>query len=419
MPLSRHFYCLDEVQAALSYCCQKNQHLEALFWCEELLQSGCASEAISVLFESWIWNVGPFRLRWLLDNWHSLGSEEIQYNAISLSTYQLSSLHASNRDQSLFRILLSTHLDSSFPDRVTRKSPSLLPSDDPKECYFIRALYQGKARCAWWLALQLSMKRRWELLTWYSEHVLSSFQIEYQQCLTILQQYEKLLGYQTEAYDTVLSCLSIIMFCLSPEQQKDSFRPLLSTLDPNTQTSIESWQKYLGRKNRRLYTIPSGCLYGQTQRGYAKYSQHNRIQLHHVEKYIIGCAFWEEALISYASIDEVGNIVWNSEEDREAFYVRYFPDDIPDEWTKEEKDRSHGEGVLGEEESCTFYGFCSRFLSKPSRLYWSSFESFLQFLKTVPFDEPFPQCMVQPICIQIEDISLLRPVRKIKKIALS
>ena len=353
-----------------------------------------------------------------MDSWGSLGSDEIQNEAICLAAYQLSSLHTSNRDQSLFRILLSNYSDSSFPDRVTRKSPPLFPSEDPKESYFIRSLYQGKARCAWWMAFQLPIKRRWELLTWYSEHVLSSFQTEYQQCLLILQQYEKLLGYQTEAYDIVMSCLSVIMFCLSPNQQKDSFRPLLSSIDSTTQLSMQSWQIHLGRKSRRMYTIPLGCLYGATQRGVTKRSQHNQIQLHHVEKYIIGCPFWDEALELYAVLDDNGIILWKSEDDRESFYQCYFPDDIPDEWTKEEKDRSHGEGVLGKEESCTFFGYCSRFLSKPSRLYWTSFDSLLRSLKAIPFENPFPQCMIRPICIQMNDISLLQPVRKIKRIAL-
>jgi hypothetical protein len=416
MPLSRHFYCLEDVQAALSYSTTKNNYPETLFWCEELIQSGCASEAISVLFEAWMWQVGPFRLRWLLDSWKELGSDEIQNEAILLAAYRLSSLHVSNRDNSLFRILLLTYDVSSPPDRLTRKSPSVFPSDDPNERYFVQALFQGKARCAWWMALQISDSRRWELLEWYCLYVHTSFQKEIQECLHILQNYEKLLGYKTEAYDDVISCLSVLLFCLTPKQQEDSFRPLLPCIDSRTQETITSWHPLLGRKCRRIYTLPCSALYGITQRGCMKRSQHNRIQLYHVEKYMMGCPFWDEALSPYAEVDEGGVVHWKSEDKKEEFYHSYFPDDIPDEWTKEEKDRSHGDGILGSEESVSFFGYASRFFSRPSRLYWCPFDSCIRRLKEMPFDEAFPSCMITktPIQNSINPI-LLHPVRKIKR----
>ena len=70
MPLSRHFYSLDEVQAALL-------HTNSLFWCQELILSGCIGEAISTLFQSWLWNTGPMQLQWLIDAWKTLALDEI------------------------------------------------------------------------------------------------------------------------------------------------------------------------------------------------------------------------------------------------------------------------------------------------------------------------------------------------------
>ena len=70
MPLSRHFYSLDEVQATLL-------HTNSLFWCQELILSGCIAEAISTLFQSWLWNVGPINLQWLIDAWQTLALDEI------------------------------------------------------------------------------------------------------------------------------------------------------------------------------------------------------------------------------------------------------------------------------------------------------------------------------------------------------
>ena len=36
---------------------------------------------------------------------------------------------------------------------------------------------------------------------------------------------------------------------------------------------------------------------------------------------------------------------WKSDEHKEAFYDTYFPDDIPDEWSLESREMSHGRGL--------------------------------------------------------------------------
>jgi hypothetical protein len=41
--------------------------------------------------------------------------------------------------------------------------------------------------------------------------------------------------------------------------------------------------------------------------------------------------------------------VFATEDDFEAFYEEFFPDDIPDEWTAEEREKSHKGGVSSSE----------------------------------------------------------------------
>jgi hypothetical protein len=60
---------------------------------------------------------------------------------------------------------------------------------------------------------------------------------------------------------------------------------------------------------------------------------------------------------------------WTTEEEREAFYDRFFPDP-PDEWTLAEQQRSHGDGVLSDI-GCTMEKYARLFLSHTSRLAWS------------------------------------------------
>jgi len=420
MPLSRHFYPLDDVHAALRYSTCSADPAKSVFWCQELLWSGCASEAISTLFESWLWQVGPFRLAWLCHAWNTLATEEITEDAIRLAAYQLGTLSASQRDHSLWQILvLGTTADA--PDHITRKTPTELPSEDNKDIYFVRALYQGKARCAWWMAQYLTPDRVWKLLTWYVDTIITEeCRSSYRTCLMALQQYEQLLGYRSDEYDIAVRCTAVLMMCLTALQQTESVRPMISALDGRVTGKLAEWSTLCGRREARVYSIPTGCLYGTTWRGKSRWSQHNRAQLHHVETYLIGCPFWEEAIADYGVIVN-GHIQWRSEDDMEAFYEHYFPDDIPDEWTKEEKRKSHGDGMLGPEERVSLETYAARFLSLPSRLAWGCLRSIQTRLRGNAEMPCHPSSVIRTYLERGDHDSMMQdewlvPVHKIKRI---
>lgn len=369
MPLSRHFYPLDDVHAALRYAVGRSQPQEAVFWCQELLWSGCASEAVSTLFEAWLWEIGPFRLAWLRSAWKALASDEITEEGIRLAAYQLGTLSAAQRDHSLWQILVLGREGDAPPDRLTRRAPGGMPFTEYKEVYFVRALYQGKARCAWWMAQRLGAGRVWKLLEWYAGSCIAVAHHEaYMMCLTALQEYDQLLGYRSDEYDVVVRCAAVLSLCLSPSQQQESLRPMMEALVPRAAVKLAEWESTYGRIQTRAYSLPTGCLYGVTSRGRSKWSQHNRGQLYDIESALVGCPFWEDAIADYGVIGDT--IQWNSDDAKETFYNRYFPDDIPDEWTREEKQKSHGDGVLGPQEKVTLWKYASRFLSLPSRLVW-------------------------------------------------
>ncbi len=407
MPLSRHFYSLDEVQSALRYTTTRNDYSEAIFWCKEMILSGSISETISTLFESWLWNKGPFCLQWLINAWTTLSSSELSENDILLSTYQLTSIHHTQRDNSLWNILvLSTK--PVIPDRVTTKTPSILPSDDNKEIYFIRAMYQGKARSAWWISFYLNNNRIWELLEWYSKNIHSSYYDQYAICLQALQNYHELLGYKSNEYDTITRCLAILSLCISPHQQHQSFKPLPSTINPIYLETINKYQ--IGTKDRRIYSIPTLCLYGTTIRGTYEWSKNNHIQLNNIEKNLIGCPYWDEILTEYATVNQKG-IIWNSDDKMEEFYNIYFPDDIPDEWSKNEKNKSHGDGILGPNEEINIIKYSKIYFSKQSKLAWNTLHTVNKYLEEyhitscdpsiiitfIPLYESFNQDILKPV----------------------
>jgi len=419
MPLSRNLYSLDEVQAALLYTTTRNSPTEALFWCQELILSGCVGEAISTLFQSWLWNTGPMRLQWLVDSWKLLSSNELTEDDVLLSTYRLSTIHHTNRDNSLWNILtLTIKSPNEMPDTVTRKTPSVIPSEDSKELYFVRAMFQGKAQAAWWISQFIQEERIWILLDWFAENVNTPFQEQYKVCLEALKGYEQLLGYKSVEYDTIIRCAAVLMMCIQPDRQVLSFEPLTDEIDKYNSQTLNELNVSVGRCDRRVYQIPTSCLYGTTLRGRSKWSQNNFIQLYNVEKYLVGCPFWDSVLAEYASVNDSGDIQWNSDDKMEEFYEKYFPDDIPDEWTKKDQQKSHGDGVLGPTDKPTIWKYSRNFLSRTPQLAWNTTKTVNNYLEKVDIRDCSVERLLEtyrvPKPLTEEDLKELEPVHKIK-----
>jgi hypothetical protein len=419
MPLSRHFYSLDEVQAALLYTTSRNNPTEALFWSQELILSGCVGEAISTLFQSWLWNTSSMRLKWLIDAYKTLASEELSEDDILLATYRLATIHHTNRDNSLWNILVLTAQNpNEMPDTVTRKTPNVIPSEDIKEVYFVRAIFQGKAQSAWWVSQFIEPDRIWILLDWFAENIHIQYKQEYKSCLEALQNYEQLLGYKSNEYDIIVRCAAVISMSIWPNKQEDSFRELISEIDKNNALTLNELAVSVGRRERRVHQIPSACLYGTTLRGRSRWAQSNYTQLYNVEKYLVGCPFWDEVLNEYAEVTEEGEIKWHDDDKMEEFYEKYFPDDIPDEWSKKDQQKSHGDGVLGPTDKPNIWRYSRNFMSKPPQLAWNTTKSVNNYLEKVDISD----CSVERIAelyknsslLTEEDLKKLEPVHKIK-----
>ncbi len=428
MPLTRHFYEQDEVQAALFYAGSRRRPQETVFWCHELILSGWASEAIRILFESWLWNYGPFHVEWYEDAWERLSPAEITAEDILVCAHRLS--QCKTKDHSLWKLLtLSATHHSSLFDAVTPRSPPVFPSEDPKERFFVRALYQRKATSAWWAACYLTVSRYWELVEWYHTSVWAEKGKEKEkgeetekdtQWMTRLRDYETLLGYTSEGYDRAIRAVVLLRLCqgdaslpLRPLSQRPlqgdlphkvrgqdapkgaydaslplrplSQRPLqgVTHLRPlsHSASAPSLPDAPIGRRASRVYSIPMECLYGITRRGRIPRTTSTLESLHDVEKGMRGCPFWEEAMEPYQTGGQ-----WTSDEAMEQFYEAHFPDDIPDEWTRAEKEKSHGPGVYGGE-AHTLEGYGQRMFFSTTRLVWLRRKIPSVALSLTPFDD--------------------------------
>ena len=210
--------------------------------------------------------------------------------------------------------------------------------------------------------------------------------------------------------------MAIISMSLWSKKQNDSFKPL-NELTPGITQFINELTESIGCSKHRLYEIPKMCLYGTTLRGRSKWTQKNLTQLYNVEKYIIGCPFWDEVIDEYGIIDEKDVIQWNSADKMEEFYEKYFPDDIPDEWTKKEQLKSHGDGILAPDAKPNISKYSRTFMNKLPHLAWNTSRDVNNYLEQLEISD----CAVERIVegfkplgvLSEENLKKLRPVRKI------
>lgn len=411
MPLTRHFYSFDDVQAAIYYGGGRAAWKETVFWCRELALSGHVSEAISTLFESWLWNRGPFHMRWLLDAMDLLGGEEVSMENLLVMAEALS--RCSLKDHSLWALLVSSVVEGEADrlfDRVTRRTPlAKLPVDaNEREIFLIRAMYQHKAGAAWWAIEGIPTERVESLLEWYVEHVLvgegRGDGEEESRWYEALRGYDRLLGYRSDAYDRAILCVRVLAMCLTADQRKKSMAPSVSS--PLYRKDEAEWDQVLGRKAGRIYPIPYYGLYGVTVRGRMRQTDTTIGELWDVRRGMIGVACWEGIQ---------GVMEWES----------YFPDDLPDEWTAAEKEQSHGAGLLGKGEEVTLWGWMRRYMTGMTRLVWGKGVYLLRkegvrtWLESIPLDDtPFLTLLSLPRipCVERADTPFV-PVHKRKVIA--
>ena len=223
--------------------------------------------------------------------------------------------------------------------------------------------------------------------------------------LEAVRGYEELLGYRSDAYNTAMRALLLLSLCLTEEQWTQSMRPTEAT---DIEAWLAEWDGVMDRRAGRVFSIPHYGLYGVTERGRMRQTESTVSELFDVRAGVRGCALWEERMEAM----ELGK-----------WYATYFPDDVPDEWTAAEKEKSHGVGILQRTEKATLWGYLRRYCMGRSRLLWHGSmilrtrKSLSDTLEQVGLEEsPFHTLLSLPVTVSPMEESCLRPVHKRKVI---
>jgi hypothetical protein len=134
-----------------------------------------------------------------------------------------------------------------------------------------------------------------------------------------------------KAYDIFARAVACSLSC---KVVAASMAPLSIEEPIDLRKTISEWDTLSIRKGR-LYTIPYGCLYGMTMRGSGENTTDEINNFKMSES-----PYWRRIVEFYTK-----DGAWISDDAKEIFFDKYFPEDIPDEWSLAEKHLSHGPGV--------------------------------------------------------------------------
>jgi hypothetical protein len=357
MPLTRNLYREDEVRAALNFCILKGRLQESMFWAHEMIQSNMTAELLQSLFWLWMNFFGSAHLSWY--SWfHELIAdlESVDEESIYLLVVSLGRANANKRNDSTVFALLLTGLSRVPTDNVgfVVLPPNLRVLEGPSKTFAI-AVKQGKLELAWSL---------WPENAWL---ILEELAKEHTPFIKALSNESSSPLWKSEWDFPVRALALTIVGSLSRPVLITEKEQMLKEL-----VGIESEWKGSMRQSR-VYTVPQECLQWFTRRGALPMNKTTEKELKSgLENALVGSQFWDE-------------LDWTSSDDaREEFFETYFTSDIPDEWSSNDRKKSHGYGVLPisdvNYDMIRLNTFTRWFQSIPSKGLWLGIETAIKYM---------------------------------------
>ena len=321
--ITRNLYREDEVIAAIRWCIVNDRPSQAVFWVQEGLDSDMDVVVLQTLLEVWIYNVGASRLSWFFWFLEGLNGTRpfTEENIVALTVALVNSVKT-HGDTTVFAILAIGMEDP--PVGGSRAHFAILSSAvrsldlSKEETSLARALVNGNFVAAWRLAQPLWKSHRAQAIL----EAMESPQFP----------LESLGSLYSEEFLWPFRALSLVI--------AHSTGCLHSTPEPYPRLDPTIWNEWLERRElpmrvRRIYAIPPSCLYSYTKRGARRLNVTTERELiHHLEACMAVSTFWSGLENDFS--DDM---------QRDDFYRRFFPTDIPDEWSTSDRAKSHGSGA--------------------------------------------------------------------------
>lgn len=321
---TKNIYRLDEVKAALQYAIHTREHQEAIFWANELIISEEFDDLKIVLFVSWFYSIG-------------LGNIEILYNIVTATehdllniVYGMATLKESMRDCTLPVMFLYGIANKEYKNRnIYFELPAALVQTDPVIEAFIRAVLLGKFLEAWFLYQK-----------GIPESILKTI-IDVKFKTPFVKQ---LMNTVYELFPKWYMCCALIGILCCTEEMLTTAQGSIRIMDNEEKESIRKINEIKEKRKARILSVPRDSLYGKTKRGTMTFQQSNIHELYDPDYIVENSTVFQSIEEIYGCMDDF-KVQDTTARNYEDFMEWYFPDDIPDEWSLADQQKSHGIGV--------------------------------------------------------------------------
>jgi hypothetical protein len=314
--LSKHLYRIDEVLSSLRWSIITHNITETAFWTIELYQTGLIQECLELLESIWVYHIGfgSFFLFQLILHIYEEGDvseEDLVSIACAFARRKLC-------DSTTFHLLLR---GSTFIKPFPHSKEYLTAQEAISDC-----LTRGKLQEAWQISKCLPEEELWLIL----ENLVSK---ERKEALCIVKELRECRR-ESLALGFILVNLDEITWLNSQETIENKI-PI------ETSKAIEEWQSEKSMRKRRAIQPKINALLYLTQRSQQTpyVSSEPDIQLNLLEN-LLHSEYWKMILDGFLLEGK-----WKSARHKELFYDTYFPQDIPDEWSLADREKSHGRGL--------------------------------------------------------------------------
>jgi hypothetical protein len=319
--LTKHLYRLDEVLSSLRWSIITHNIQETAFWTLELCESNFEQECLDMLESIWLYTIG-------FGSWYSLRLIQLIYDEGSIEQENLIEITcalAKRRltDSSIFHLLLRGATSPDWKPRFPHSKEYTTVQKGVEDC-----LRRGKLNEAWLLGRSMDVEEQWSMLETIATHKRRSEE------LSILKDLRPCV-YENLAASYVLVNLDEVIWISSQT-------PIENKIPKEIEEAINEWQSETSMRKRRAITPRVEALLYLTDRSEQSpyLSSEPDIQLGFLES-LKASEYWSCILEHYM----INLKTWKSDDHLESFYETYFPEDIPDEWSVESRERSHGRGL--------------------------------------------------------------------------
>ena len=312
--LTIHLYRVDEALASIRWAILSRNHNDAIFWGLELYDSNLEAEAIQMLHTVWI-----SRLGFGMGSWYNfIQLQEIckhkHIDRDRLCQILMSWCRIQNHDTSAFYLLIR----GASTDRQSQPVLNIDLED---------TLRRGKLLDAWLLSISVDPTIQMSILTKIATEKGRKYAI---------QQLRKsrLTPIEQRAAAFVLVTLDTVKWSAAQTALSD-------TIPSELIESIEQWDAEDSLRVRRSLKVrPEAILY-LCQRSSQSVQESNEIEIQdNLEDSLKYSIYWQGVLKPYM---KGGN--WKTDSLKEKFYETFFINDIPDEWSLNDREKSHGRGL--------------------------------------------------------------------------